>query len=375
MKILCVDVGTGTQDILLYDSGKEIENCLKMVMPSPTLRVAQRVKEATRSGEAIILSGVMMGGGPSHWAVLDHVRAGYKVYATPEAARTFDDELDKVERMGIRVVSDEEARQLDEEEERTIVLRDFDYAAIQLAFAAFGVDLDPDGLALAVFDHGNAPAGYSDRQFRFDYLEQRIRAENRLSAFAHPRGHVPDHLTRLKAVEASAANFDGEVMLMDTAPAAVLGAVLDPAVNAHQQLIVCNVGNFHTLAFRLGPSGIEGVFEHHTGEITRKQLDGFIVKMITGSLEHREVFDTMGHGALMFDRAAMTDRFVAVVGPRRSLMRDSSHHPYFAVPLGDMMIAGCFGLLRAYADRFPEHAEAILASLHGSIKPAVWEAV
>ena len=75
----------------------------------------------------------------------------------------------------------------------------------------------------------------------------------------------------------------------------------------------------------------------------------------------------------MFDRTEMTDRFVAVVGPRRSLLRDSVHHPYFAVPLGDMMIAGCFGLLRAYADRFPAHAEEILASLHGLIKPAVWE--
>jgi uncharacterized protein (DUF1786 family) len=373
MKILCVDVGTGTQDILLFDGDREIENCLKMVMPSPTLRVAQRVKEATHAGDAIILTGVMMGGGPCHWAVLDHVRAGYKAYATPDAARTFDDELDKVERMGIRVVSDEEARQLDEEDERTIVLRDFDYGQIRSAFAAFGVDLDPDGLALAVFDHGNAPAGYSDRQFRFDYLEQRIRAENRLSAFAHRRGDLPDHLTRLKAVEASAADFEGEVMLMDTAPAAVLGALLDPAVGAHRQAIVCNVGNFHTLAFRLGPGSIEGVFEHHTGEITRAQLDGFIMKMMAGSLEHREVFDTLGHGALLFDRAPVADRFVAVVGPRRSLLRDSLHHPYFSVPLGDMMIAGCFGLLRAYADRFPEHAAEILASLRGSIKPAVWE--
>ncbi len=373
MKILCVDVGTGTQDILLYDSDKEIENCLKMVMPSPTLRVAQRVKEATRTGEAIVLTGVMMGGGPCHWAVLDHVRAGYKAYATPEAARTFDDELDKVERMGIRVVSDEEARQLDEEEERSVVMRDFDYDQIQLAFAAFGVDLEPDGLALAVFDHGNAPAGFSDRQFRFDYLEQRLRAENRLAAFAHPRGEVPARLTRLKAVEVSAANFEGDVMLMDTAPAAVLGALLDPVVGAHQQAIVCNVGNFHTLAFRMGSDGIAGVFEHHTGEITREQLDGFIAKMMIGSLEHREIFDTMGHGALLFDRAPVTDRFVAVVGPRRSLLRDSLHHPYFAVPLGDMMIAGCFGLLRAYADRFPDHAEEILASLHGAIKPAVWE--
>ncbi len=373
MKILCVDVGTGTQDILFYDSDKEIENCLKLVMPSPTLRVARRVKEATRAGEAIVLTGVMMGGGPCHWAVLDHVRAGCKAYATPEAARTFDDELDKVERMGIRVVSEEEAGQLDEEDERSIVLRDFDYAQIQAAFAAFGVELDPDGLALAVFDHGNAPPGYSDRQFRFDYLEHRIRAENRLSAFAHPRGSVPDQLTRLKAVEASAAGFDGEVMLMDTAPAAVLGALLDPAVSAHPQAIVCNVGNFHTLAFRLQAGGIAGVFEHHTGEITREQLDGFLAKMMSGALEHHEVFDTMGHGALMFDRAEMNDRFVAVVGPRRSLLRDSRHLPYFAVPLGDMMIAGCFGLLRAYADRFPAHAAEILASLRGSIKPAVWD--
>src|SRR5512143_4111851 len=108
MKILCVDVGTGTQDILLYDSDKEIENCLKLVMPSPTLRVAQQVREATRTRKALVLTGVMMGGGPCHWAVLDHVRAGYKVYATSEAARTFDDELDKVASMGIRVVSDEE---------------------------------------------------------------------------------------------------------------------------------------------------------------------------------------------------------------------------------------------------------------------------
>ena len=48
MKILAVDIGTGTQDILLYDSDKEIENCLKLVMPSATMQVARLVKQATR---------------------------------------------------------------------------------------------------------------------------------------------------------------------------------------------------------------------------------------------------------------------------------------------------------------------------------------
>lgn len=372
MKILCVDVGTGTQDILLYDSDKEIENCLKLVMPSPTLLVAKQVKQATREGRAIVLTGVTMGGGPSHWAVKDHVAAGYKVYATPEAARTFDDELDKVEAMGIHVVSEDEARRIDEDGDRTLHLRDFDFNAIRSAFAAFGLELNVDGLALAVFDHGNAPTGYSDRQFRFDYLEERLRAENRLSAFAHKRGELPDHLTRLQAVEDTAA-FDGDVLLMDTAPAAVLGALLDPQVAAHSRLIVSNVGNFHTLAFRLGPGGVEGVFEHHTGEITREQLDGFIDKLANGTLEHREVFDTMGHGALLFDRSPLLDPFVAIVGPRRSLMRQSRHRPYFAVPFGDMMIAGCFGLLRAFADVYPDRAEMILDSLRGSARPAPWE--
>jgi hypothetical protein len=39
--------------------------------------------------------------------------------------------------------------------------------------------------------------------------------------------------------------------------------------------------------------------------------------------------------------------------------------PYFAVPFGDMMIAGCFGLLAATADVLPEAAEPVRRSLRG----------
>jgi uncharacterized protein (DUF1786 family) len=376
MKILAVDIGTGTQDILLYDSDKEIENCLKLVMPSATMQVARMVKQATREGRPLLLTGVTMGGGPSAWATLDHVRAGYRVYATPEAARTFDDELEKVERQGIKVIGEDEARRLNGEVAR-VTMRDLDLDAIRSAFDAFGVELRPDALALAVFDHGNAPPGTSDRQFRFDYLEARIRAQNRLSAFAFRRGELPEHLTRLQAVQAT-ASFDGPLMLMDTAPAAVLGALLDPKVTAHRRLLAVNVGNFHVLAFRLGPGGVEGVFEHHTGEITPPQLDAFLDRLIDGTLQHHDVFDTMGHGALIFDPAPMPALsgepiLVSVTGPRRSIMRESKHKPYFAVPYGDMMIAGCFGLLRAFADVYPEHAETILDSLRGSPRRAPWE--
>ncbi|MBV9020505.1 MAG: hypothetical protein JOZ71_07300, partial [Ktedonobacteraceae bacterium] len=40
-----------------------------------------------------------------------------------------------------------------------------------------------------------------------------------------------------------------------------------------------------------------------------------------------------------------------VTGPRRELLRGSTLYPYEAVPHGDMMEAGCFGLLRALADQ------------------------
>ncbi len=41
------------------------------------------------------------------------------------------------------------------------------------------------------------------------------------------------------------------------------------------------------------------------------------------------------------------------------MLRGSRLDPYFAVPHGDMMLAGCYGLLRAYAASYPEAAEQI----------------
>ena len=68
MKILTIDVGTGTQDIYLYDSRLDLENGFKLVVPSPTMIVHRRLKEATRHRQAVLLTGVTMGGGPSAWA-------------------------------------------------------------------------------------------------------------------------------------------------------------------------------------------------------------------------------------------------------------------------------------------------------------------
>jgi uncharacterized protein (DUF1786 family) len=379
MKVLAVDVGTGTQDILLYNARLDLENAYKLVLPSPTMMVYRRLREATRNRQAVMLSGVIMGGGPSAWAAEDAVRAGLPVYATPDAARSFNDDLDAVRASGIRVVSEDEAARLPESVLR-VEMRDFDFQGIAAAFSGFGVTLqDLSAIAVAVFDHGNAPPEVSDRKFRFDYLDARIRAENRLSAFAYRAEETPAAMTRLQAVAHSAQGVDAPLVVMDTAPAAVLGATFDPRVPSGGSRLITNVGNFHTLAFRLGPDGIEGVFEHHTGMLDRTHLERLIEALAAGTLTREQVYGEMGHGALVYRAGAIDlgarDHRLVVTGPRRGLLRGSHLDPYFAVPFGDMMISGCFGLLAAVADKLPELSEPILASLRGvSQGLAPWEA-
>jgi uncharacterized protein (DUF1786 family) len=377
IRILTVDVGTGTQDILFFESGKTIENNFKMVMPSPTVIIAERIKRATERGQPILLTGVTMGGGPCHWAARDHALAGYKVAVTPEAGRTFDDDLTMVEKMGFEIVGEEDAMgRIANSDVVHIELQDFDARAIICALDAFDVEVRVDALAIAAFDHGAAPPGVSDRKFRFDFIAETVRRNPTPSAFAYAAEDTPAALTRLQAIAQSAERYkelsgsaaDIPLLLMDTGSAAVLGALEDPLVRKQEHSLLCNIGNFHTLAFHIVNGYIRGIFEHHTGEIRREQLEDMLVKLAAGTLTNKEVFETSGHGALILEPAETVggDKqfpFLAVTGPRREMLRGSQLHPYEAVPHGDMMLAGDFGLLRALADHYPEMASTIEPSL------------
>lgn len=373
MKILAIDMGTGTQDILLFDSAGPVENCVKMVLPSATKIAEQRIRTATAAHRAVVLTGVIQGGGPCHWALEEHLRAGQAAYATPEAAQTFDDDLEQVAHMGVRVVGEDEARGIDGEH---VELKDLDLPAIREALSAFDVSPRFDGLALACLDHGSAPPGYSDRLFRFDHLRRVVSARNDLTAFAMIPGEIPEYLTRAQTMVDTARRQDGDVtpiIFLDTGPAAALGALQDERVSTSVALgeaqLVLNLGNMHALAFHLRGTQIVSLYEHHTGEITPQQIEDFTERLVTGDLAHEDVFNSKGHGVFYAEREG--DRpapsVVAVTGPQRGKIRGSRLQPYFATPHGDMMISGCFGLLRAYAEKYPEAAEEIDAALRQSL--------
>lgn len=373
MRILAIDIGTGTQDILLFDSSQTLENCVKMVMPSPTAIAAQRIREATARRQALALTGFNMGGGPCRWALEDHLKASLAAFATPQAARTFDDDLSQVEALGVKLVSEEEAACLDGAVR--VRLADLDLAAIRKALASFDIDTHFDGIALAVLDHGEAPPGVSDRIFRFDHIRRVVTGSESLLGFAYLAGDLPPYLTRMRDV-VKQVDETAPSLLLDTGAAAALGALEDAQVARLRRVILVNTGNMHTMATHLEGGRLLGLFEHHTGALTPQQLDTFLDKLANGTLTHREIFDSEGHGCLILRQAATKGKpFVAITGPQRGKFaaparrggsrpsptyRRSGLSPYYqAVPHGDMMLAGCFGLLRAFAARVPEWQEEI----------------
>jgi uncharacterized protein (DUF1786 family) len=269
--------------------------------------------------------------------------------------------------MGIEIVSEDEANSL--QDAIHIELRDFDFKAIEKAFKAFDVRLSPNALALAVFDHGAAPPDVSDRRFRFEHLEKTVREDSQLSAFAYSAEHIPGSMTRMQAVASSATCVDAPLILMDTAPAAVLGATLDPMVHAQRRNLIINIGNFHTLAFHLDGTEIQSLFEHHTGLLDRSRLEDWITSLARGEISNEAVFQDQGHGALVIGREPYPlgdqDPGLTITGPRRAMMRGSSLRTYFAVPFGDVMLTGCFGLLLASADILENLRSEILDTLTG----------
>lgn len=340
-RILAVDVGAGTQDILIYDSETTIENCVKLVLPSRTVILARRIEEETERGRDVFLTGNLMGGGPITGAVKRHVRAGLAVYATPEAARSLRDNPLEVESLGVRIVGVQPPD--------TVALQtgDIDLPALRDALARFDVEL-PDRYAIAVQDHGES-IGMSQRRFRFHHWAEFVRSGGLLPSLAYT-DNLPAYLTRMAAVRRDAPG----ALLMDTCIAAVWGALYDEQVAAHRNngVVVVNVGNQHTLGVLCRDDRILGLFEHHTALMTEEKLALHVEALQSGTIDNEQVYADNGHGAIVHpdymevkSESKEAFQFVAVTGPNRQIAKGRGYH--FAVPFGDMMLSGCFGLVEA----------------------------
>lgn len=336
-RILAIDIGAGTQDILIHDPARTPENQFRLVMPSQTQVVAGRIREVTAAGKPLHLDGVVMGGGASTTAIAEHVAAGLTVTATAGAARTVHNRPERVAAAGVVIADTAPAGAV------TVTLGDVDLPGLGTALAAFGVPM-PDAFAFAAQDHGVA-TGRGNNDVRGDYLHWLVREAGSLERAAFTDS--PAGMTRMQAI---AQTVPGCV-LMDTGAAALLGALDDPVVAqaAERGAVLVNIGNMHTFAALMLGRRIVGVFEHHTGGMSRDLLVDLVARMQARDLtnaEFRERYD--GHGAVLaadIDPAVAFD-FVAITGPNRGIAADLGW--YGAAPHGDMMLTGSFGLVAGY---------------------------
>ncbi len=324
---LAADIGKGTQDILIPVPGEIEENWVKAVLPSPTKKLAEKVRNF--EGD-LRICGFTMGGGPLKKALLEHLEKGFKVIMTVDAARTVRDDIDYVRLLGVEVVEELDSCDL--------FLSDLEFD-IYHKILQFSNLQKPKKIGIACQDHGYQP-GQSDRITRFEFLKRLLQKER------EPEKMIIKEETRffsrfdsvLEQIER--AGLEGFVM--DSKIAAIAGVKSIAGKEGVGEFVCIDCGNGHTMVSTVKDGKICGFFEHHTRFLDEKKLKNFMVKLIMGTLTFKEVFEDGGHGALVIE--AVKPEKVYLVGPNRWKFRNLGE---FAYPLGDSMMFGCAGLVEA----------------------------
>ena len=340
MKILAIDIGAGTQDILLFDSQKKIENCISLVLPTPSKYFAEKLNAIEGH---IYIHGDTIGGGSLGRAILRHIQKGYRVVMEESAAYSIRNDLDEVRSMGIEVGKKPETDHF-----QGLETREVDLPLFANFLLNFGENSKVNAVAIAVQDHGVSPKGVSDRAFRFSNMERMLREDNRPEAFHFLEGSIPEYYLRMRsAVAAVRRSSSAPVLVMDTCFSAILGC-LDEVTGPS---IVVNVGNGHTIAALILERKIEALYEHHTHELTPKKLESDLRLLIRGELSGKKVFDENGHGAVTL-KPFYDEVQVVVTGPNRDLFKETSLKFIYAAPAGNTMMTGPMGLVKAAQYRF-----------------------
>ncbi|GAB7022328.1 DUF1786 domain-containing protein [Salidesulfovibrio brasiliensis] len=332
---LCLDIGSGTQDVLLHIPGREIENCPKFILPTPSVRIAGYLSELTAKKTPVWLHGCIMGGGIGG-GVKKHLEAGLPLAATRQAALTLNDDPAKVEAMGVTLTED------CPDGYRPLELLDFDDRWWNRFLDAAELPR-PDRVAACAQDHGHHP-GTSNRLGRFKIWEELL-TEHHGDPAALIYETPPTMMTRLRDLHESA----NRAVTADSGSAAVLGALFDPEIERRareQGMTLVNIGNSHTIAFLLHGGRIHGVYEQHTGCLNPEKLWQDLDDFRHGRLTFQQVFDEWGHGCLTLATSDKAGAFpeTVVIGPRRAMLH--GYDASFPAPGGDMMLTGCFGLIK-----------------------------
>ncbi len=337
--VLCLDIGSGTQDVLLACPDSDFDNWPRFVLPSPARALAGRIRKCTQEQADIWLCGSNMGGGVGS-AVREHVAAGLKVYSTREASSALHDDPDKVVQFGVQFSEYPPFGAV------PVTLADYS-SVFWDAFLRMAELPAPRQVLASVQDHGLHPEG--NRVGRMQAWVDLIAADPVPSHWIYTQ--VPENLTRLTALQQSTGG-----PVADTATAALLGLLCVPEVfnrSFRQGITLINAGNSHTVAALAYRGEIRAVYEHHTTMRSKEDLEKDLHEFRLGWLPSEIVQAAGGHGTAYAPPCPEAGGYepTFIIGPQRDRFHGLGS---FIAPFGDMMLAGCFGLLwgMAHSDKF-----------------------
>ncbi len=344
-----MDIGSGTKDILLYDDKKNIENCIKIVVPSPSSIYARKVIETTKLRKNLLIYGDVIGGGKFTSALLSHIKNGLSVTMSVSSAYSVRNDLEHVKEFGIRIIENNDLPKVFDGEE--IKLDELDLNKLKEFLMNHGEDLsDIDAIGIAVQDHGAAPVGMSNRKFRIRKMKELLSKRNNIFNLAYIEDTIPQNFIRMNSAFKASKRIlpETRVLIMDTSFAAILGCLCDPIVKKADSFLAINFGNDHTLAFIISGTEVCGIMEHHTKLLNPEKIRNLIIKFISSKIDDSDIFNDGGHGSFYLGPLKKFEiELIVVTGPNRNLIKKTGLKYHFATPGGDMMMTGPLGLVMA----------------------------
>jgi len=225
-----IDIGAGTMDILVYDTRTDLH--YKAVVKSPVPYLAE--KTAGIPGNLLVV-GNEMGGGPITQVLIERAREA-KVLMSRSASATLNHDVEKVKSWGIKVVEDDRADEMRDNQDYTIItLSDIEPTRIEQIVKSFGVPYAFDAVGICAQDHGVPDPGISHLDFRHNMFTACLTQKPYPHTLLYQSDQVPDTMNRLNSIAGIALQFPAaEVYVMDSGMAAILGASLDGLVRSKE---------------------------------------------------------------------------------------------------------------------------------------------
>ncbi|MGA2400914.1 MAG: DUF1786 family protein [Syntrophobacteraceae bacterium] len=347
-RFLLLDVGAGTLDVLFYDDRSGLH--YKAVVRSPVLYLAERAESIAGN---LLITGVEMGGGALLDVLSRHAQKA-EVVICASAARTLSHNPDRIRNAGLRIIEDSQAATIAGLGAYTsLALSDFPREHLERMVTGFGVPFEFDVVGVCAQDHGLPPAGKSHLDFRHEIFKAALDLAPTPESLLYENGNVPPFLNRLRSIAETASGLStGEIYVMDSGMAAILGASMDFQLRGKRKFIVLDIATSHTVCAAIDGGEIAGFVEYHTRDLSQEKLESLLVDLAEGRLLHRQVLAEGGHGAYIrkaFGFEAV--ELIVATGPKRRLVENSKLPITFGAPLGDNMMTGTAGLLEAIKRR------------------------